>query len=329
VLTAPPVVCTPLLTVSLALLAPPPMLSFTDSSAPLPSADRFALARPRVAALRPRLEDARLCDCVRRLVAALDREPPVDFRELLLGFAVLFERDLSWAILTPFLQIDSSRLLPHAAERNRAVPRQRTGWYPLCSFVEVGYCATCRVVTTPKECAQGKRNCGVATTKSTSRSGQRRSGSSNGSAARSKPKASGSRSSGGTTRSQRGSSRSSAATPESKARSRTQASRSPDGAVGTLKEAAGKAKGPALAVGAAAAGVAGGVMLKSRYSRKRVLGLPLPRTIGRPSLTNVDLPSIAKTLGKASKQFGQTSKNVSKDIERVGDQAERIGKILD
>jgi hypothetical protein len=70
-------------------------------------------------------------------------------------------------------------------------------------------------------------------------------------------------------------------------------------------------------------------MLKSRYSRKRVLGLPLPRTIGRPSLTKVDLPSIAKTLGKASKQFGQTSKNVSKDIERVGDQAERIGKILD
>jgi hypothetical protein len=51
--------------------------------------------------------------------------------------------------------------------------------------------------------------------------------------------------------------------------------------------------------------------------------------MGRPSLSDVDLQSMAKTLGKASRQFGQTSKNVSKDIERVGDQAERIAKILD
>jgi hypothetical protein len=54
----------------------------------------------------------------------------------------------------------------------------------------------------------------------------------------------------------------------------------------------------------------------------------LPRSIAKPSLPDLDVKSVAKTVGKASKQFGQTSKSVSKDIERVGDQAERIGKIL-
>jgi hypothetical protein len=92
--------------------------------------------------------------------------------------------------------------------------------------------------------------------------------------------------------------------------------------VGTLKSAAGKASGPAVAVSAAAAGLAGGLLIKSRTRRKRLLGVPLPRS------SNIDVGSLAKNVGKASKQFGKTSKTVSKDIERVGDQAERIGKIL-
>ncbi len=54
----------------------------------------------------------------------------------------------------------------------------------------------------------------------------------------------------------------------------------------------------------------------------------MPRSIGRPNLSDMELKSVAKTVGKASKQFGETSKGVSKDIERIGDQAERIGKIL-
>jgi hypothetical protein len=99
--------------------------------------------------------------------------------------------------------------------------------------------------------------------------------------------------------------------------------------VATVKSVAGKAGGPAIAVGAAAAGFAGGMLLKSRTRRKRVLGVPLPRSIGAPSLDGLDVKSLAKSVGKASKQLGKTSKNVSKDIERVGDQAERIGKILD
>jgi hypothetical protein len=98
--------------------------------------------------------------------------------------------------------------------------------------------------------------------------------------------------------------------------------------VGTIKNAASKAGGPAVAVGAAAAGVAGGLGLKSRTRRKKILGVPLPRSIGKASLSDLDVKSVAKSVGKASKQFGQTSKTVSKDIERVGDQAERVGRIL-
>jgi hypothetical protein len=69
-------------------------------------------------------------------------------------------------------------------------------------------------------------------------------------------------------------------------------------------------------------GVAGGLALKSRNKRTKVLGVSLPRS------SELDVQSIAKTLGNASKQLGKTSRSVSKDIERVGDQAERIGKIL-
>ena len=110
--------------------------------------------------------------------------------------------------------------------------------------------------------------------------------------------------------------------------SRNGAGQNANGVVGSLKSALGKASGPAVAIGAAAAGVAGGLVLKNRTRRKRVLGVPLPRSIGKASLSDIDLKSMAKTVGKASKQLGQTSKNVSKDIERVGDQAERVGKIL-
>ena len=95
-----------------------------------------------------------------------------------------------------------------------------------------------------------------------------------------------------------------------------------------LKSAASKASGPAVAVGAAAAGVAGGLVLRSRARRKKLLGVSLPRSITRSSLVDLDVRSAAKRVGKASQRFGQTSKNVSKDIERVGNQAERIGKVL-
>jgi hypothetical protein len=85
-----------------------------------------------------------------------------------------------------------------------------------------------------------------------------------------------------------------------------------------------KAKGPAVAVGAAAVGVAGGLVLKNRQQSKTVLGVKVPR---KPSI-DIDVASIAKSVGKASEQVGKTSKTIAKDMERVGDSAERIGKLL-
>ena len=104
-----------------------------------------------------------------------------------------------------------------------------------------------------------------------------------------------------------------------------QAATGSDGVVGGVKGAVGKVRGPAVAIGATALGVAGGLVLRGRQRRKTVLGIQVPRNV---SLSNVDLKSVAKTIGKASAQFGETSKSVSRDIERVGDQAERIGKML-
>jgi hypothetical protein len=95
------------------------------------------------------------------------------------------------------------------------------------------------------------------------------------------------------------------------------------GIAGTIRHAAGRAKGPAVAVGAAAAGIAGGLALKSRRRRTTVLGVPVPG-----HLPSVDPRAMAKAVGGASLQFAKTSKSVSKDIERAADQAERIGKLL-
>lgn len=92
-----------------------------------------------------------------------------------------------------------------------------------------------------------------------------------------------------------------------------------NGDAGSVKEVASKAKGPALAAGATVVGL---LALKSRRRRKKVLGVTLPRS------SELEIQSLAKTIGKASKEFAKTSKRVSKDIERVGHQAERIAKIL-
>jgi hypothetical protein len=125
-----------------------------------------------------------------------------------------------------------------------------------------------------------------------------------------------------------GSSRSAPAKRSTSTRSRSTSSSNGNGVVETVKSAAGKAAGPAVAVGAAAVGIAGGIALKTRTRRKTVLGVKVPRSVGK-SLPDLDAKSIAKSVGQASKRFAKTSKGVSKDLERAGDQAERIGKILD
>jgi hypothetical protein len=113
-----------------------------------------------------------------------------------------------------------------------------------------------------------------------------------------------------------------------KASTRATSSSSSNGVPATIKQVANTAKRPAIAVGAAAAGVAGGLVLRSRTRRRTVLGVTVPRSIGK-TLSGIDAKSVAKTVGQASKRFAKTTKNVSKDLERAGDQAERIGKILD
>ena len=112
------------------------------------------------------------------------------------------------------------------------------------------------------------------------------------------------------------------------ASTRATSSSSSNGVPGTIKQVANTAKRPAVAVGAAAAGLAGGLVLRGRVRRKTVLGVTVPRSIGK-TLSGLDAKSVAKTVGQASKRFAKTTKNVSKDLERAGDQAERIGKILD
>ena len=173
--------------------------------------------------------------------------------------------------------------------------------------------------------------------KPTSRSAQSRSKSSNssGSKARTSGKSSGSKSraaaSGATkARSTRaaGSTRSSAAAATRKAQAEAAAARDSNGFVGTVKQVASKAKGPAIAVGAAAAGAAGGVLLRDRTRKKKVLGVPVPRSFGKSKVTDLDLPEVVKSVGRASQQFGQKTKSVSKDMENVGDRAERFGKML-
>ena len=76
-----------------------------------------------------------------------------------------------------------------------------------------------------------------------------------------------------------------------------------------------------MAIGATAAGIAGGIALRRR--QRTVLGVPVPR-----AADGLDIVAISKALGKASVQLGQTAKSVSKDIDHAADRAERIGKIL-
>jgi hypothetical protein len=170
----------------------------------------------------------------------------------------------------------------------------------------------------------------VAANNKSSGSKQTKSKSSSGSASKSRARASSSganrsRRSGGSTAKRSTQSRSRSSQSRSP-QSRSPQSQSSNGFVGTVIQAASKAKGPAVAVGATAAGVAGGLLIRSRTRQKKVLGVPVPRSFNKP---DVDIKSMAKTVGKASRQLGQTTKTVSRDMERVGDQAERFGKMLD
>jgi hypothetical protein len=102
---------------------------------------------------------------------------------------------------------------------------------------------------------------------------------------------------------------------------------------GALTAVAGSAKGPALAAGAAAAGLAGGIALRSHLGtrgkglsglvarRPRILGVPLGRKTG--------LQRTVETLGKAAQELGSATRQVSSttdEIRQVREQLEQANR---
>jgi hypothetical protein len=92
---------------------------------------------------------------------------------------------------------------------------------------------------------------------------------------------------------------------------------------GALGGVAQKAKGPALAGGAALAGLAGGLVIAGRSGPRRVLGVPVPGT--RRHLVKVTAPRRArsKDLLKAAGQVGSAGRQVGElatEVRRVREQ---------
>jgi len=90
--------------------------------------------------------------------------------------------------------------------------------------------------------------------------------------------------------------------------------------------AASKAKGPALAGGAAVAGLVGGMTIASRGARRRVLGLPVPGTrraliqVKRPTRvkTTRDLMKAAGHMGNAGRQMAELASEVRLARQEIG-----------
>ena len=92
-----------------------------------------------------------------------------------------------------------------------------------------------------------------------------------------------------------------------------------------IGDAASKAKGPALAGGAALAGMVGGMAIASRGGRRRVLGIPVPGTrrplvkIKSPRRNNVakDVVKAAGKMGKAGGQMAELASEVRMAREQL------------
>ena len=86
---------------------------------------------------------------------------------------------------------------------------------------------------------------------------------------------------------------------------------------------ASKLRGPALAGGAAIAGIVGVALGAKALPRKR-------RRFQLPSISGLDIDKLdikktRKQVGRASKQFGE----FTRELRKAGEQAERIGNALD
>jgi hypothetical protein len=88
-----------------------------------------------------------------------------------------------------------------------------------------------------------------------------------------------------------------------------------------LTTAAREAKGPLVAVGGAALGLAGGLALGSRAGRRTVLGVPLGRKSG--------LRRTVETLARATRELGVVTQHVSSthdEIRQVREQLEKANR---
>ena len=99
--------------------------------------------------------------------------------------------------------------------------------------------------------------------------------------------------------------------PDSGASKRPNKSKSTsDGNV--LTDVAKKAKAPALAAGAGLAGLAGGLALANRKTRKRILGVPMPNG-GAAHAVGKNLAEAAENVGR----FGEGMGSLAAEVRRV------------
>jgi hypothetical protein len=95
--------------------------------------------------------------------------------------------------------------------------------------------------------------------------------------------------------------------------------------------AAGKAKGPAIAGGAAVAGLVGGMTIASRGGPRRLLGVPVPGTrrplikVKRPTRVNTtrDLMKAAGHMGNAGRQMAELASEMRLAREQLGTNGRR------
>ncbi len=87
---------------------------------------------------------------------------------------------------------------------------------------------------------------------------------------------------------------------------------------------ASKLRGPALAGGAAIAGILGGVALGAKALPRKRHRFQLPSISGL-DIDKLDINKTRKQVGRASKQFGE----FTRELRKAGEQAERIGNALD
>jgi hypothetical protein len=102
---------------------------------------------------------------------------------------------------------------------------------------------------------------------------------------------------------------------------------------GSVATAARKAKGPALAVGATAAGVAGGLAVGSRMASKRrglaALLAPQRKILGVPVSRKSGVARTATALGKVASELGSATNRVSAttdDVRQIREQLDQANR---